>query len=193
MSPRTSSKNEKIRKESMQKIMNAAFSLIAQNGYESTSISQIAAEAGISKGLLYNYYESKEDLLQKLVLNAVAQGDEIMNDLVVDDPAATLENMFRWFFKEMQERPDYWRLMTELTFKIDKFSFVQDMAKEKMVGYTSFFTGILEKLKFPNAAQEAKLIGAIFDGIAIQSIVIKKDYPFDEMEAFLINKYCRKN
>lgn len=176
----------------MQNIINAAFTLIAKQGYESTSISQIASEAGVSKGLMYNYFESKEDLLQKLVTDVMNEGDQIVQALISDDPAITLKNMFKWFFKEMRERPDYWRLITELTFRIDRFKFVHDLATEKMKGYTGFITSLLEQLNFPNANGEAKLVGALFDGIAIQYLVVKEDYPLDEMEKFLIEKYCRK-
>lgn len=192
MSPRTSIKNEEIRQVSIHKIMDAAFLLIAKQGYDSTSISQIAAKAGVSKGLVYNYFDSKEDLLEKMVKGAMDQGDEIIGKLLSKNPATTLENLFRWFFKELRERPDYWTLMTELTLKIDKFKFVHDMAAAKMKGYTLFITELLDQLKFPNPNGEAKLVGALFDGIAIQYLVIRNDYPLDEMERFLINKYCRK-
>ncbi|MCB0489101.1 MAG: TetR/AcrR family transcriptional regulator [Cyclobacteriaceae bacterium] len=192
MSPRTSAKNEEIRQESMQKIMNAAFSLIARQGYESTSISQIAAEAGVSKGLMYNYFDSKEDLLEQLVKGAMDQGDKMIAEMMDTDPVKTLRNMFEWFFNEMRERPDYWRLMTELTFKIDKFKFIHDLATEKAKGYTLVLEGLLKQMNFPNPTGEAKLVGALFDGIAIQYLVIRKDYPLDEIESYLIEKYCKR-
>ncbi|MEQ8424298.1 MAG: hypothetical protein RIA63_06275 [Cyclobacteriaceae bacterium] len=121
------------------------------------------------------------------------QGDEIIGKMVSADPATTLENLFKWFFSELRERPDYWRLMTELTFKIDKFKFVHDMAAEKMKGYTLFIEGLLAQLGFTNPKGESKVVGALFDGIAIQYLVIKKDYPLDEMEKLLIEKYCKKD
>ena len=193
MSPRTTSKNEEIRQESMKKIMDAAFSLIAKQGYESTSIAQIAKEAGVSKGLMYNYFDSKEDLLEKLVNGAMSEGDKVIGELLSEDPKVTLQNIFEWFFKELKERPEYWTLMTELTFRIGKFKFVHDMATAKMKGYTTFLTELLQQLNFPNPEGEAKLIGALFDGIAIQYLVIKEDYPLAEMEIFLIEKYCVKH
>ncbi|HCM76852.1 MAG TPA: hypothetical protein DIS90_10750 [Cytophagales bacterium] len=193
MSPRVASKNEEIRQESMKKIMDAAFSLIASQGYDATSIAQIAREAGVSKGLMYNYFDSKEDLLEKLVKGAMNEGDKVIGELLSDDPKVTLQNIIKWFFKQLRERPEYWRLMTVLTFRIDKFAFVHDMATHKMKGYTSFLKELLEKINFPNPAGEAKLMAALFDGIAIQYLVIKEDYPLAEMENFLIKKYCKKN
>ncbi len=192
MAPRTTPKNEEIRKESMQNIMNAAFSLIARQGYDSTSIAQIAAEAGVSKGLMYNYFESKEDLLEKLVASTMAESDLTAESLISEDPAETLRNLFEWFFKELRERPEYWRLITELTFRIDKFTFVHEMATEKVKAYTEFVGSLLQELNFPKSGSEAKLIGALLDGIAIQYLVVRQDYPLEEIEKHLIEKYCGK-
>jgi len=176
----------------MVKIMDAAFSLIARQGYESTSISQIARKAGISKGLLYNYFLSKEALLEKLIQNAMSQGEQIVATSFTDDPAKTLENLFRRFFRELRERPEYWRLLTELTLKIDKFKFVHDIAVEKMTAYTELLRHLFVQLGVEDPAGEAKLVAAVFDGIGMQAVVIKQDYPLDELERILIRKYCNR-
>ena len=134
MAPRNASKNAEIRKETMKKISEAAFSLIAEQGFEATSISQIAKEAGISKGLLYNYYESKEQLLGVLVNNAFSHGDEVVASILDSDPLVVMKNLIHWFFKEMREHPDSWRLITEVTLKIDKYKFVHDLPFKKCKG-----------------------------------------------------------
>ena len=43
-------------------IMNGAAAVFARDGYEGASMSRIAAEAGVSKGTLYNYFTSKAEL-----------------------------------------------------------------------------------------------------------------------------------
>ena len=60
--PRTPEENERIRQLSKEKIRAAAMKLFINQGYYATSISNVAKKAGISKGLLYNYYKGKEDL-----------------------------------------------------------------------------------------------------------------------------------
>lgn len=192
MSPRTEAKNSEIRQESMKKIMDAAFRLIAKKGYESASVAEIAAAAGVSKGLLYNYFKSKQDLVEKLLTNAVDQADAVMEELITDDPAVTFENIIRWLFRELKERPDYFRLLMELTFKIDQFEFVRNMAAQKYQGYLAFLEDILRRLDVADARGEAKMLTALFDGIGIQYVVIKGTYPIDDLEEFLVNKYCRK-
>lgn len=46
-----------------QKILKAAYELFVKNGYKSTKIIDIAKEAGIGKGTVYEYFDSKESLL----------------------------------------------------------------------------------------------------------------------------------
>src|SRR5690625_3868109 len=55
-------KLENIRKE---QIMKAAIKVFAVNGFKSTKISLIAKEAGISHGLVYHYFKSKEEVLNE--------------------------------------------------------------------------------------------------------------------------------
>ena len=56
-------KSAEIRK---QEVLECAMRLFATQGYEQTSINQIIAELGISKGAFYHHYESKEDLIEAL-------------------------------------------------------------------------------------------------------------------------------
>jgi AcrR family transcriptional regulator len=192
MSPRNQSKNEEIRQETMRKISEAAFSLIARQGFESTSIAQIAKEARVSKGLLYNYYESKEALMEKLILDAMSQGDEVIGSIFSEDPAVTMENLIKWFFKEMRERSDQWRLITEVTLKLDKYKFVHDIVVAKMQGYISLIQQLLAQMGYKDPEGEARLLAALFDGIGMQALVIREDYPLDELEKIMINKFCKR-
>jgi TetR/AcrR family transcriptional regulator, transcriptional repressor for nem operon len=44
------------------KLLDAALSLIREQGYSSTSIDQLCAQAGVSKGALFHYFKSKDAL-----------------------------------------------------------------------------------------------------------------------------------
>jgi AcrR family transcriptional regulator len=176
----------------MRKISEAAFSLIARQGFESTSIAQIAKEAGVSKGLLYNYYESKEALMEKLILDAMSQGEEVIGSIFSEEPAVTMENLIKWFFKEIRERPDHWRLITEVTLKIDKYKFVHDIAVEKMQAYISLMQQLLAQMGYEDPEAEARLLAALFDGIGMQALLIREDYPLDKLEKIMITKFCKR-
>jgi AcrR family transcriptional regulator len=192
MSPRKKEDNLLIREERRRSILDTALRLFANKGYESTSISQIAKEAGISKGLIYTYFDSKETLLKSLVfdLNSMEQGFwEVIQD---DDPYKMMLNIFEFYFNMLTENKDKLRLITALTFQIEKFEFIQDFASQKMEAYLNLFENILSKMGYEKPKEEAMILGVLFDGIAMQFLVIHNDYPINEIKEFLINKYCNK-
>lgn len=55
-------KEELVQKRSAQ-ILEAAARVFAQKGYHAATTKEIASEAGVSEGTIYNYFQSKEDLL----------------------------------------------------------------------------------------------------------------------------------
>jgi AcrR family transcriptional regulator len=59
-------------------ILERAVSEFAERGYEATTMDQIAEAAEVSKGTLYNYFASKEDLFRNLV---EAQFDELFEQI----------------------------------------------------------------------------------------------------------------
>ena len=66
MCPRTSEQFEDIRESKRRRIMDAAIDCFATTGYHAVSISDLAKHAGISKGLMYNYFSSKDELLKSI-------------------------------------------------------------------------------------------------------------------------------
>lgn len=190
MSPRSQDQIGKIRQQSITKILDAAFRLMSQNGYESTSISQIAKEAGFSKGLMYNYFHSKEELLIELINRTMGEGDRLMAEIMSENPSKTLANIFYWFFNEIRNNMEQWRFLSELMFKVEKFPFIKEYFVKKMNEYVTFIGALLKEIGFKNPKKEAQLIAALFDGIGFQYLVIGEKYPIDEMEKYLIDKYC---
>ena len=68
--------NDRVKKERKERIMSEAMALFAVKGLSGTKISDIASAAGISQGLMYHYFGSKEDLFVELIKGAF----ERMND-----------------------------------------------------------------------------------------------------------------
>lgn len=58
------SKDTTLRK---QEIIDGALRLFVEQGYEQTSVSQIAKKIGVAKGLVYYYFESKDEILENVV------------------------------------------------------------------------------------------------------------------------------
>lgn len=54
---------ETKKQQTRQAIMQAAIKLFSEKGFESTSIEELAKEAGIGKGTIYSYFQTKTDIL----------------------------------------------------------------------------------------------------------------------------------
>jgi AcrR family transcriptional regulator len=79
--PRTKAQFASIKHESKAKIKAAGLKLFVERGLLATSVSDIAATAGISKGLLYHYYPAKEDLYYALVEHAIHSACDHMQEI----------------------------------------------------------------------------------------------------------------
>lgn len=77
--PRTKEQFEEMRKATRDKIQSAAMQLFVQNGFGSTNVQEIADLAGISIGLLYRHYKTKEELFNELVEYAIMGIQGIMD------------------------------------------------------------------------------------------------------------------
>jgi AcrR family transcriptional regulator len=69
--PRTKEQFEEMRNATRDKILSAAMQLFVHQGFGSTNVQNIADTAGISIGLLYRHYKTKDQLFQELVSYAV--------------------------------------------------------------------------------------------------------------------------
>lgn len=62
--------NQKIKDERRDQILSNALELFAKKGLSATKITDISLAAGISQGLIYHYFRSKEEIFVELIRNA---------------------------------------------------------------------------------------------------------------------------
>ncbi|MFE9559710.1 TetR/AcrR family transcriptional regulator [Streptomyces sp. NPDC006487] len=67
MSPRSASVNEELRRRSRERLLQATVELVAERGYEATTLGDIADRAGAARGLVSYYFPGKRQLLQSAV------------------------------------------------------------------------------------------------------------------------------
>jgi AcrR family transcriptional regulator len=127
MSPRTPEQFKEMREEKMALIMDVALEHFANEGYYSTTISHIARHAGMSKGLMYNYFESKEALLRAIIHKSV---NEVYKYLDIDRDGYLSEKEFEYFLRKitvlLKEKRYFWRLLMQLL--------MQNDAREQLLG-----------------------------------------------------------
>ena len=62
--------NQKMRDQRKEQILSNALALFATRGLSATKISDIASASGVSQGLIYHYFRSKEEVFVELVRTA---------------------------------------------------------------------------------------------------------------------------
>ena len=65
-----------------QEITAAAFDVFSDKGYAGARVEEVARRAGVSKGLLYRYFETKQDLFKAVVRSVVIQRIDTLLDAV---------------------------------------------------------------------------------------------------------------
>lgn len=92
--PRTEEQYEAMRIATRNKIHSAAIKLFAKKGFVATSVKDIAEGAGISIGLMYRHYKTKEDLFNELVAYAAEGLERIVKLFQSDDSPVELIKQF---------------------------------------------------------------------------------------------------
>lgn len=115
MSPRSPEQFEEMREERKALIMKVALEHFAKEGYHKTTISHIARHSGMSKGLMYNYFTSKESLLFEIIMRSV---NEMYADFDRNRDGFLSEEEFEFFirrlFNMLKEKKTFWRLLFQL-------------------------------------------------------------------------------
>lgn len=80
-------------------ILHAALKIFGEKGYHYATLSEIASEAGVSRGLIHFYFENKLDLLISLILVFVEKINSTHQQVLtrVDDPVEKLHLYFNVF------------------------------------------------------------------------------------------------
>lgn len=193
MSPRSKKSNEEIRKASKQTIANAALTLFIHEGYLNVTIDQIAKKAGVSKGLMYNYFSGKEELLrfiiERIMTEVSALGEIILTE---KDPIKKMKVTLTTTFKLLREKGDFWKTIMPVITQKAISEKMEDGLKAILVSVTKDMKHMFKACGVKNPELEAYQLGALLDGIAWHYFFLfADDYPLNKMEKELIRKYTK--
>lgn len=92
-------------------LLHAALKLFNELGFHGTSTAKITKEAGVSTGTLYNYFESKEALINQLYIYIKTDLSKYIERHVIEnkDVDNSIENIWSALIKWAIEHPDYYK------------------------------------------------------------------------------------
>jgi AcrR family transcriptional regulator len=187
MSPRTEEQFEEIRNEKTKLIMNTALQLFANNGFDTTSISEIAKSANISKGLMYNYFSSKEELLEKIMMSGMK---DFMHFLQIKDDENIMREELLLFINgnmtALKQNVDYYKLYFSLAFQPKVSQILHNSFMEIFEEVIKIFAKYFSQKGERKPYVKARFILALFDGIGIHYINDIENFPIDDVNEMII-------
>lgn len=101
-----------------ERLLEAAIALFAEKGYSKTSVREIVAQAGVTKPVLYYYFESKEGIFLAIMTLAAEMLQQIISE-VLQTPGQCLERLIALYQRLSQaiaKYPDLVKLFFTMTF-----------------------------------------------------------------------------
>jgi TetR/AcrR family fatty acid metabolism transcriptional regulator len=159
------SKNQK-NNDKYHRILDAAITVFADQGFHSSTISQIAREAGVADGTIYLYFRNKQDILfqfftykTRLVFDHFKQAVE-KEDKAIDK----LKCLIRTHFEEFQrdrKMAEVYRMETRQSHRL-----METQIKEMTKMYLDLISAIVEQ-----GQQEASMRQDLFMGLVKRFIL----------------------
>lgn len=190
MAPRTEQQFGEIREQRKAAIMQAGLELFAQYSIESTSIAMIAKHAGISKGLMYNYFESKE----ALIVAIITQGFEQFTSMIPETNGQPLSKVqlidyLDVTFEVLETNIQYWKLYFSIVMQPAVMKLIEEQLMAIMMPMVILLAGYYENQGVANPMAHARLLGAIMDGISLNYMVDPENFPIQDIKNILIQKF----
>jgi AcrR family transcriptional regulator len=192
MAPRTEKQFEAIREEKRARILQAALELFGHEGYHSSSISKIARKANISKGLVYNYFDSKEEIVREILNSGIEQMLEIFDanhDGVLE--GSEIEYFLNEMFRHLSDHREFWKLYFGISLQPEIYPLVKEKVDQLSEPIMNLVINYFSEAGFANPQTEAMIFGALLDGIGFHFIMDPDNYPLEEVKSTLMERYVK--
>jgi TetR/AcrR family transcriptional repressor of uid operon len=153
-------------------IIEAAKQCFRDSGFYATTMAEIAKMAGVSVGLLYRHFQSKDDVIKSIVeddLETQAKDLKGALDAHVDDPNATVDEIVKLFGRAALDHQRT-SLMVEIAAETMRNQGIKSLGVEGQKKLINLWLKGLKLTGVPAAEMQARLqiAAALFTGIGLQ-------------------------
>jgi len=188
--PRSPDQNARLREESRARILDAALTLFARRGYDATPVRTIATEAGVSHGLLYNHFRSKEEMLRAIFEQTMAEVDaSLAGAEAASGPTGAVAELVRSALETVARHPAFWRLTYQLRMQEDVTAGLGDLVSAWSEAIRGRIEGMLRSAGAPDPALEARALFAAIDGAAQHYVLDMEGYPAAAVAETIIRRF----
>lgn len=175
------------------RVINSAIALFAENGFNDTSMLQIARRAGVAEGTVYEYYKNKQNLLISIPNEKLGElYDHISGNTLENETREIISKLFR-FYNDEKNYTTILVLMLRTNRRFYRSEGIQIIEKIFNVLEDIITRGQAEKIFRPDLDMglcQDLLFGTI-DHITIPWIMFNRDYDLlkvgEEVSRLFIN------
>ena len=179
-----------------QKLFAAAINLFESQGYFATSIEQVTAEAGVSKGLVYHYFKSKEELLEALITETTGTMKSVAATLESGTSIGkSLSQFIDNFFGYLESEKRFIKLQLTLMLMPELKEVVHGPMKQRADLLLHMLISWFEAAEVIEPENRGRLLLAMLDGVALHYLSTYDGYPLSSMKPQIVqmaNHLCSK-
>ncbi len=188
MSPRSKKIAEMMRGKSRESILLASLELFAKRGYSATTTEMIARQAGISKGLIFTHFKTKEDILFAIFDE---QYELIMPRFFVENDVRPAKERIVAIIDAWLELIKTEPLLVRLSLRLnldDEYRKIlrNEKAMEFFDKFVDQMMGLLKEAGSDNPKLDTYLFMFFFDGIVANYTVAPELFPIDAIKERMV-------
>ncbi len=192
MAPKSPEQFENIRNKQKENILRSALVLFSAQGFSGTSIREIAKAAKISDGLLYNYFNSKEELAIEVLKSAFETLDETIVSREERSPFENVKESIENFITLLKNNPEKIRMLAQMGFHKEKFGLLNHMTITKYEDSVDKFEHNFQRMGLGNPRLEAQMLVATLDGIVFECLLMDSPFDLELISENIVSKYCKR-
>ena len=159
-----------------EQVLDAALKLFVTRGYEDSTVDEISRDAGLSKGSIYWYFDSKLDILFELTDRYVAQSQSEVVRLAAADKYGTeaLYKAHRDLHQADEKDPNREKLLSQLMALAARYPEIRDKMREYYRQWDKVVTELIQRAvdngRFSpvDAKAVSQAITALYDGLCMR-------------------------
>lgn len=178
-----------------EQILQGAFSVFLEMGYERASMDKIAAEANVAKQTIYSNFKDKEGLFTALMDRVCSRFLEstMSKDIFELKPRQFFETYARLYLQRSQDK-EFLAFMRLIVGESGRFQYLPDLYLSKIVlpslGHIENYLNTTEALYFANPAYTARLLIGMLDSFIMTQEILggasKLNWPADSFMEHLV-------
>jgi AcrR family transcriptional regulator len=177
--------------DARERLIAAGYRVLAERGYDATTIKEVAREAGVNQGLVHYYFGSKDALLLAVTAEARQQYSAELQRLREETPPERLAAAsFAWGERLLKDAPEQIRLRYEL-FALGlrnpelrpAVAELMYQSSDEIARTVARVRGDAEARPEPVDHHYAAIVQACFDGLALRHLLEER---FDPGPAFAL-------